>query len=110
MVDVMNQGTDQTEAILDDLENDNDETPYDQNEYPGGATNFADGETVGFSISTTTNQTGVQTEFNTGPFNAQCGLIKILSPYVEAADVLVEVTLVPGGNRGYLTQPMGDVQ
>lgn len=111
MTDVFQQGTDQTDEILQDLEDDNDEVPYDLDEYVGGATNFVEPQTVGFTIATTTNNTGQQIEFNTGPFNAQCGLIRIdtTSAAVNKA-VIIEVTLVPGGNRGYLTQPMGDIQ
>ncbi len=113
MTDVFQQGTDQTDEILQDLEDDNDEVPYDLDEYVGGATNFDGPQTVGFTIATTANNTGQQVEFNTGPFNAQCGLIRIDTVEIASQTglpVIVEVTLVPGGNRGYLTQPMGDVQ
>lgn len=110
MTDVFQQGTDQTDEILQDLEDDNDEVPYDLDEYPGGATNFVGPQVVGFTIATTTNQTGQQVEFNTGPFTAQCGLIQIDTAAIATKPVIIEVTLVPGGNRGYLTQPMGDVQ
>lgn len=109
---IFDEGTVQSEQVLDDILTDNDELPYDQDEYPGAATNFVNPQTVGFSYFTASasNATGQEQEFNTGPFNAQCGLIKIDTINVVNKPVIIEVTLVPGGNRGYLTQGMGDVQ
>lgn len=109
---IFDEGTVQTEHVIDDILDDNDELPYDQDEYPGAAANFVGPQVVGFSYftSTASNATGQEQEFNTGPFNAQCGLIQIDTSDIGVKQVLVEVTLVPGPTRGYLTQPMGDVQ
>lgn len=104
---MFDQGTVQTAAVVDDLLADNDELPYDQDNYPGGHTNAAAYEMVAFDAFTASNETGRIQQFNTGPFNAQCGLIRILN--TGATILSLELTLVAGDKRGYLTQPMQDV-
>jgi len=86
----------------------NNELPYDQTNYPGGAVNFIQLETQGFNWNRST--TGVNT-WSTGPFTAPCGLIRV--DFVDQGTIegstnlnIIEVTLVPGNDRGYLTESM----
>lgn len=110
---MFDQGTVQTDAVVADLLADNDELPYDQNDYPGGDTNMDTGQIVLWDGLVANNTTGAIRKLHTGPFNAQCGLIQInnaveISEGVPAV-VYAVLTLVPGDQRGYLTQPMQDV-
>ena len=99
-----------SDEIVDNAELNNNELPYDQNEYPGGKTNFINLETQGYNLNQST--VGLNT-FNTGPFTAPCGLIRIdiqdvISSVSSGAGshTIVEVTLVPGSHRGYLAETM----
>ncbi len=113
-----------------DIEDDNDLPPYDQDEYPGGATN-ADVAVVTRWISVNANQ-GMST---TAGFIAPCGLIKVdsteyalndahavtladdstsdgpgpLSVFAvgTAATNAIILTIAPGPYRGVLAAPMG---
>lgn len=106
---LFDEGTIQSEAVLDDMLVDNDEVPYDLDEYPGGATNALAAELVNYDGFSATNNSGVLQTMNTGPFNAQCGLIKIQRVGTTDLPLVIEVTLVPGNHRGYLCQTMEEV-
>ena len=102
-----------SDDVTDNAQFRNDELPYNQVAYPGGDLSaFAQVECQGFKLNTST--IGVNT-MNTGPFTAPCGLIKVVCDGVNVAEelsdnpILIEVTLVPGPARGYLTEPMGDM-
>jgi len=105
---MFDQGTVQTDAVVADMLDDNDELPYDQNDYPGGHTNAAAPQPVAVDGFSATNNSGHIQKFNTGPFNAQCGLIRVLLAG-EPTTMNLELTLVQGQHRGYLVQPMQDV-
>lgn len=97
-----------TSEITANAENRNDELPYDQLEYPGSDVNMDQLETQGYFLNRST--TGVST-FNTGPFTAPCGLIRIdLFGQTDVSTwgnyTIVTVELVPGDHRGYLCQTM----
>jgi hypothetical protein len=109
LTNVMRQGTDQTEDILDDLEVQNTDVPYDQNEYPGGNSNADGAELVHYDGFSGTNNSGVIQSSYTGPFNAQCGLIKMIRTGNTDHPLILELNLMPGDHRGYLCQPMQDV-
>ncbi len=108
LTNVMRQGTDQTEDILDDLEAQNTDVPYKQEKYPGGNANATGPEMVLYDGFSGTNNSGVLQQINSGPFNAQCGLIQINRVGSEYP-LVIELTLMPGDHRGYLCQPMQDV-
>jgi len=97
---------DNNDDIIDNAVDRNNELPYDQNDYPGGGTNFVQLETQGFALNQST--TGINT-YNTGPFTAPCGLLRVdfLNQTVEPGQTnVVIVTLVPGNHRGYLAETM----
>lgn len=86
--------------------------PYSQMEYPGGGGNAGRPSLHGIAnVSATT--VGGQTSVEGGNF--QCGLIKFVSLLVDTASPAphtayeLELILVPGPSRGYLTQPMQEV-
>lgn len=104
--------TEQSNEIVDDLLDTNDGVPYDQDDYVGGPTTYPYPQTVGiqkFYQGGNPQTTGIIQQMNTGPFNAQCGLIRIQTDGMDDIPILIEVTLVPGDHRGYLAQPMQDV-
>jgi hypothetical protein len=89
----------------------NDELPYDQDNYPGGGSNFIELESQGYNNNQST--IGVNT-WNTGPFTAPCGLLRVdltgfaigsIDPYPVDWHIIT-VTLVPGDHRGYLCETM----
>ncbi len=123
-----------SDMLVDNLEGDNDETPYSRTEYPGGDTNADSAVPVRFFSAS-----GTQTTTTSPGFIAPCGLIKIdaselnLTLTTESAtdlgDVggtgvaspgplsiyqvgtaqtqLLIVTVAPGPYRGVLAAPMG---
>jgi len=98
--------------ILDNAENENDDLPYPQADYPGGATQLPDLEFHDFgqiySTSATTNIG--QTSLKGGMF--PCGLLAVdwfVSTGVMTSNLIIQVDLVPGEHRGYLCEPMQDM-
>jgi len=104
---VFNEGTLQTAAVLQDIEDQNDETPYDLDRYPGagilpGAPFTLEAvDTVVFSGTTVSSRNRV------GGFNAPCGLIRI--NHLAGNDLTMYLDLVPGDHRGYLCQKMTEM-
>jgi hypothetical protein len=103
-------GSDNSE-ILDNAENENDDLPYNQSNYPGGATQlpgleFSDIASV-YSTSATTN-IGVA-HLKGG--NYPCGLMAVLiENHGDApANIVIQVDLIPGEHRGYLAEPMQEM-
>jgi len=97
-----------SQEVVSNATDRNDELPYDQNEYPGAGTNFMELECQGYKLNQST--VGLNT-FNTGPFTAPCGLIRIdILGTAQTEDTgdynLITVELVPGNQRGYLTETM----
>lgn len=97
--------------ILDNAENENDNLPYNQTEYPGGS-----GQLVGlewhdfaqiYATSATTN-VGI-TRLKGGNF--PCGLIAVdWTPGGDnAANLAIQIDMIPGSHRGYLAEPMQDM-
>jgi len=107
MSNIFNQGTLQTAAVLQDLEDQNDETPYDLDRYPGAGvlptfgSQLEDVDTVVFTGSTVSARNRV------GGFNAPCGLIRI--NHLAGNDLTMYIDLVPGDHRGYLCQKMTEM-
>lgn len=100
---------DNSDEIVQNAQDRNNDLPYDQNEYPGGKTNFNQLECQGYYLNQST--TGLNT-FNTGPFTAPCGLLRIdfAGQAVPEPSLLlrnvITVTFVPGNHRGYLAETM----
>ncbi len=102
---VFNEGTLQTAAVLQDIEDQNDETPYDLDRYPGAGVlpSTLDGEiidTVKFTGTTVSSRNRI------GGFNAPCGLIRINQ---LAGPLVMYLDLVPGDHKGYLCQKMTEM-
>jgi len=99
---------DDSGLVITNAEYNNNELPYDQDEYPGGETNFIQLETQGYNWNQST--TGINT-WNTGPFTAPCGLLRV--DFMDQSAVtgsngynIITVELVPGNHRGYLCETM----
>lgn len=118
MAAVSNEGTEQTQEVLDDLLNENRIAPYPfENDgvnvdtmYPGGANQMSGLEWHDFaqiySTSATTN-VGI-TRIKGG--NLPCGLLKIVWTPVEGNPNLVfQIEMMAGPHSGYLAQPMQEM-
>jgi hypothetical protein len=112
---LQNEGTQQVGDVLEDMIEENNQAPYPfENDgvhvdtmYPGGA-NQAPGMEI-HSIATV-SATTVGGKTTIGGTNFQGGLIHITSDLEGSAQpVLMQIHLVPGPARGYMTQPMQDV-
>ncbi len=112
-----------SDMMVDNIEGDNDNPPYDHDEMPGGATN-ADAAVINRFVSCSANQTTV-----TVPgFVAECGLVRVFTSeqsldtngfladastangvYASgtASNTAVLITVAPGPYRGVLAAPMG---
>lgn len=115
MAAMFNQGTDQTEAVLDDMINENNLAPYPfendgtavDTQYPGGA-NQGSGlqiHDVNF-ISITT--IGGQTHIKGGNF--PCGLVRFdITNSGDTSNLILQIDLMPGNHRGYLAESMTEM-
>ncbi len=95
--------------VADDMEDENDEPPYDLDDYPGNDTNSDVPWTQEIAVAS-----AYAPNATLGGFVSECGLIKfILSGWtaqgdqVSAPSVSVLVTLVPGKYKGIMAKPMG---
>ncbi len=113
---LFSQGTEQTQAVLDDLTTENNIAPYPfENDgvntdtmYPGGA-NQAPALLVHDIEKITTTTIGGITSIQGGTF--PCGLIKFSFSGVPEDGVTygIQIDLVPGNHRGYLCEPMTEM-
>jgi len=119
-----NQGTDQTEDVLEDMISENNVAPYpfengpDQANplvpfgdtmYPGGANQLVGLELHDFVIHTGTSIGGT-TRIKGGNF--PCGLISITHTNVAEGGpygIVLQIDLMPGSHRGYLAEPMQEM-
>ncbi len=98
------------DEVASDMEENNDEPPYDQDDYPGNDTNSDAPWLQDFAFASTSLPVGV-----VPGFVAQCGLIKLELGANAVADgsattapsTLVQVHLVPGNYKGVAALPMG---
>jgi len=102
-------GNDNVE-VLNNATDKNDELPYPQVNYPGGETQMPNLE---WHDSTTIFQNnvilGVGTQRLKGG-NFPCGLVCIdWTPSGEAANLVIQIDMVPGTHRGYLCEPMTEM-
>lgn len=115
---IFNDGTQQTDAVLTDMVENNkapypfeNDGTYTDTKYPGGANQFPN-LWLHDMVDVTTTTVGAHSTIRGGTFN--CGLIKIYKETSGLADgdttmTDVLVHLVPGKHRGYLAQPMQEV-
>ncbi len=115
MASMFNQGTEQTETVIEDMISENNIAPYPfENDgvhvdtmYPGGA-NQGTGLQVHDVEYVTSTTIGGTTRIKGGNF--PCGLIRIdTSSTGEAGGWQLHLDLVPGNHRGYLCEPMTEM-
>lgn len=107
-------GTDEmSDMLVDNIEGDNDNPPYDQDEFPGGATN-ADAP----ALMGTASVTATRPLSSVRGFDVPCGLIKVnmfemqldgsnLYEITTGPNHQLLITLSPGDYRGVFATPMG---
>jgi hypothetical protein len=114
---LFNEGTNQDEQILEDMVSENNIAPYPfENDgvnldtmYPGGANQLAGLEYHDFVNIFETNVTaGIGVQRLKGG-NFPCGLIALDWTPDSAANVVVQIDLVPGNHRGYMCEPMTEM-
>lgn len=106
MRDMFDVGNDNQE-ITGNATDRNDDLPYDQVNYPGGETNLAGTEIVGYSFLNNSANTGIGQSRVMGS-NFPCGLIRLDSS-LSGGFLNVQVHMVPGHHRGYLAEPMQEM-
>nr|AGA18467.1 hypothetical protein [uncultured marine virus] len=99
----------QEPELADVIEGANDAAPYDLLNYPGGAVNAGNTLVTEEMVATVGSPTGL-----TGPFIAQCGLIKIINSAfsvtgepVTAPTLTFRLRLMAGKYKGVAAIPMG---
>jgi len=98
------------DEVADQMEETNDEPPYDQDDYPGSDTNSDSPWVQEFGLASSTVPLGV-----VPGFVAQCGLIKFSNTARDAQgdagatapSMNVFLHLVPGSYKGVLAASMG---
>ncbi len=101
---------DVAQYVASDMEDENDEPPYDHDDYPGSDTNSDAPWLQQIAVASTAVPVGV-----VPGFVAQCGLLKIELGAHAVADgsdtpapsTLIQVHLVPGSYKGVMAAPMG---
>jgi len=91
---------DDSDEVVNNARTQNNELPYDQDNYPGGDTNYQFPENKAWCFNRST--TGVNT-FNLGGMVAPCGLLRIDQLYSEGSEtpLIIEIELLPGSDKGY---------
>lgn len=104
MFDVGNDDTD----VLDNATNRNDDLPYPQVDYPGGAVQAPSMQLHDFAFVTGTTVGGI-TRMKGGTF--PCGLIRLdIENLSESAQgFALTIDLVPGSHRGYMCESMTEM-
>ncbi len=100
----------QEPELADVIEDANDQPPYDQDNYPGGASNADSAWVQQYDLATAGHPLG-----RVPGFAAECGLIKLTMTAYDANGVvtpsfdelLVTVHCMPGNYQGVLAQSMG---
>jgi len=114
---LQSEGTEQDSAVLADMQTENNIAPYPfENDgtavdtmYPGGANQLQGLEWHDFVTifeANATNGIGIQ-RLKGGNF--PCGLIAIDWTPDSAANILIQIDMVPGNHRGYLCEPMTEM-
>ncbi len=99
----------QEPELADRIEAENDNAPYDRENYPGGAVNAASPVWSEFAVASAGSPNGIL-----GSFVAQCGLVQFSVNGVNAAgegvsvsNVFARVNFMPGKYKGIAAIPMG---
>ena len=117
MTAIFNDGTDQSEEVLDDLTSENNLAPYPfENDgvntdtmYPGGANQLTGLEWHDFvQIYESSLTNGISVQRLKGG-NFPCGLVCVDWTPNESANLVIQIDLVPGHHRGYLCEPMTEM-
>lgn len=114
---VFNDGTSQDEEVLTSMINENNIAPYpfendgvnNDTMYPGGGNQLAGlvwHDFVNIFETNVTSGIGIQ-RLKGGNF--PCGLICIDHQPAEAANLVIQIDLVPGNHCGYLCEPMTEM-
>jgi len=112
---IFNEGTDQTQDVIEDMISENNIAPYPfENDgvhvdtmYPGGA-NQMTGLQLHDQSAITPSTIGGHTFLKGGNF--PCGLMRLSwAPSETTANIVVQLDLVPGNHRGYLCEPMTEM-
>ena len=114
---LFNEGTQQDDQVISDMIAENNLAPYPfENDgintdtmYPGGANQMSGLEWHDFVTifeANATNGIGIQT-LKGGNF--PCGLMAIDWTPDSAANLIIQIDLVPGNHRGYLCEPMTEM-
>ena len=115
MAALFNDGSAQTDEVLDTMIAENNQAPYPfENDgvnlvtmYPGGETQAPTLEHHDSAIVTATTIGGI-THMKGGNF--PCGLIRFnWNPTDQTVGLRIEVDLIPGNHRGYLCEPMTEM-
>ncbi len=118
MTAMFNEGTVQDSVVLDDMITENNISPYPfENDgtaldtmYPGGANQMSGLEwhDIGHIYQTSATTNIGFTRIKGGNF--PCGLIKVRwHPTEGNANLVLQIDLIPGFERGYLAEPMQDM-
>lgn len=100
---------DNSDEIIVNATDKNDEVPYSHVAYPGAPGNYDAAELHDQSTISSTTIGGI-TRLKGGNF--PCGLIKfnvVNSSQSESLDVTLQIDMVPGHHRGYLCEPMTEM-
>jgi len=110
-----NEGTTQTEGVLEDMISENNIAPYPfENDgvygdtmYPNGANQFSGLQLHDFETVSGTTIGGI-TRIKGGMF--PCGLMRIDHQTSDSnGNIVLQIDLVPGNHRGYLCEPMTEM-
>lgn len=104
MRDMFNVGND-SDKIVDNATDNNDDLPYPQVDYPGGDSQAPHLQLISEHYIAGTGT--INNRVNVPGFTAPCGLIKIGNGPGGVLDI--QVHLMPGNHRGYLAEPMQDM-
>jgi len=106
MARMFDVGNDISES-LENATDRNDELPYDQVNYPGGALNMP-GLQIHDQNAITPSTIGGATHLKGGNF--PCGLMRFSwNPTEVSSNIVIQIDLVPGTHRGYLCEPMTEM-
>ncbi len=115
MASMFNEGTEQTETVIEDMISENNIAPYPfENDgvhvdtmYPGGANQLPSLELHDFELITASTIGGT-TRMKGGNF--PCGLIELQTfGFEEGSQITLQINLIPGNHRGYLCEPMSEM-
>jgi len=112
---LFNEGTEQTDEVIQDMITENNIAPYPfendgtstDTQYPGGA-NQGTGLEIHDNMNVQTTTIGGNTYLKGGNF--PCGLIEFLFTNSGTVGAVgIQIDLVPGDHRGYLCEPMTEM-